>query len=147
MLNGFLRNKGSGSIHECSATVDLMELDLIGRRASFYKSGAAPTYVLRDGALFKLRSKTVPVGILKEPDTKKISFDVSAGDVIVMVSDGVTQGREECPWLFDLLRGNVDSLGVERTADLVMKYAKGEGCTDDLSVVIVKIGEEAEKKD
>lgn len=147
MLNGFLRNKGSGSIHECSATVDLMELDLIGRRASFYKSGAAPTYVLRDGALFKLRSKTVPVGILKEPDTKKISFDVSAGDVIVMVSDGVTQGREECPWLFDLLRGNVDSLGVERTADLVMKYAKGEGCTDDLSVVIVKIGEEAEKKE
>ncbi len=139
MLNGFLRNKGNGSIHECSATVDLMELDLIARRASFYKSGAAPTYVLRDGSLFKIRSKTLPIGILKEPDAKKISFDVNSGDVIVMVSDGVTQGKEECPWLFDLLRGNMNSLGAERCADLVMKYAKGTGSTDDLSVVIVKV--------
>lgn len=138
MLNGFLRNKGSGSLHECSATVDLMELDLICGRASFYKSGAAPTYVLRDGSLFKLRSKTLPVGILKETDVKRISFDLTPGDVIVMVSDGVTQGREECPWLFDLLRSNVETLGIEKTADLIVRYAKGEGAEDDLSVLILR---------
>ena len=139
MLNGFLRNKGDGSLHECSATVDLMELDLISMRASFYKSGAAPTYVLRDGSLFKLRSKTLPVGILKEMDTKRIAFDVRQGDVVVMVSDGVTQGREECPWLFDLLRNNAENAGIERTADLVVQYAKSEGASDDLSVLILKI--------
>ena len=104
LLNGFLRNKGGGSLHECSATVDLLELDLILGRASFYKSGAAPTYVFRDGSLFKLRSKTVPVGIIRELDSKKTSFDVGDGDVIVMVSDGVTQGKDECPWLFELLK-------------------------------------------
>ena len=141
MLNGFLRNKGSGSLHECSATVDLMALDRISGHASFYKCGAAPTYVFRDGSLFKLRSKTLPIGILKEPDQKKIRFEIHAGDVIVMVSDGVTQGREECPWLFDLLRQNVETLGIEKTADLVVQYAKSEGSTDDLSVLILKVEE------
>ena len=142
MLNGFLRNRGSGSLHECSATVDLMELDLMQSRASFYKSGAAPTYVFRNGSLFKLRSHTVPVGIIRELDTRRIGFDVSPGDVIVMVSDGVTQGKEDCPWLFDLLRSQGEDASPDRLADLIVKYAKGEGGTDDISVLIIKVGEE-----
>ena len=139
IINGFLRNKGNGSLHECSATVDLWELDLLSGKASFCKCGAAPTYVLRDGGLFKIRSKTLPIGILREPDTKRIGFDVDAGDVIVMVSDGITQGKEECLWLYDLLRGNISSLGIERTAELVMNYAKKEGSTDDMSILILKV--------
>ena len=144
MLNGFLRNKGSGSLHECSATVDLMALNLLDGRATFYKCGAAPTYVLRDGSLFKIRSKTLPIGILRETDQKKISFDIHPSDVIVMVSDGVTQGREECPWLFDLLRHNVERVGIEATADLIVRHAKTEGSTDDLSVLILR-AEDAKK--
>ena len=139
MLNGFLRNRGSGSLHECSATVDLMELDLLRNRASFYKCGAAPTYVFRDGSLFKIRSHTVPIGIIGTPDTRKLGFDVNVGDVVVMVSDGVTQGKEECPWLFDLLRTQGDRTDHDRLADLIVKYAKGEGCSDDISVLVIKL--------
>ncbi len=142
MLNGFLRNRGGGSLHECSTTVDLMELDLVSCRASFHKSGAAPTYVLRSGGLLKLRSRTLPVGILEAPDTKSIRFSLESGDVIVMVSDGVTRGKEECPWLYDLLRGQSEESSAERLADLIVKYAKGEGATDDLSAVVVKISKE-----
>ena len=141
MLNGFLRNKGSGSLHECSATVDLMALDLLCGQASFYKCGAAPTYVWRDGSLFKIRSKTMPIGILKKPDQKKTDLALLPSDVIVMVSDGVTQGREECPWLFDLLRRNVERLGIEATADLIVQRAKDEGSSDDLSVLILRVEE------
>jgi len=136
-----LRNKGGGSIHECSATVDLLELDLIYGKASFYKSGAAPTYVYRNGSLFKLRSKTVPIGIIKELDAKKISFDVGDGDVIVMISDGVTQGRDECPWLFELLKKNVDGEGIERTADMIVERAHREYGDDDISVIVIKVRE------
>lgn len=141
MLNGFLRHRGNGALHECSATVDLLELDLMEGKASFYKNGAAPTYVFRNGGIFKLRSRTVPVGIIRESDTRRIGFDVAAGDMIVMVSDGVTQGREECPWLFDLLRSQSEDVSVDRIADLVVKYAKNEGASDDLSVLVIKIGE------
>ena len=139
LINGFLRNRGNGSIHECSATVDIMELDLISGSAHFYKSGAAPTYVFRNGSLLKLRSHTVPVGIIREIDTRQIDFDVSCGDVVVMVSDGVTDGKEECAWLFDLLRSQGSSASPDRIADLVVKYAKAEGATDDISVIVIKI--------
>ena len=139
MLNAFLRNRGGGSVHECSATVDLMALDLLSRRACFYKSGAAPTYVFRGGGLFKLRSHTVPVGILREPDLGRTELEVSAGDLIVMVSDGVTQGREECPWLFDLLRGRGAEASPEQLADQILRYAKDNGSADDLSVLVVRL--------
>lgn len=144
LLNGFLRNRGGGSIHECSATVDLMELDLYRGKAVFYKSGAAPTYVLRNGNLFKLRSQTVPVGIIKELDFRKIDMELSEGDLVVMVSDGVTDGREECPWLFDLLRCQ-SAADPERIAELVVKYAKAEGAVDDVSVIVSYLSSKKEK--
>lgn len=143
LLNGFLRNRGSGSFGECSATVDLLELDMFTGNASFYKSGAAPTYVFRNGSLFKLRSHTVPMGIIKELDLRKIDFELSRGDLVVMVSDGVTDGREECPWLFDLLRSQGESADPERLAELVVKYAKAEGATDDISVLVLAVKEAA----
>ena len=141
MLNGFLRNKGSGSMHECSATVDLLELDLITGKAEFYKGGAAPSYILRDGGLFKLRSNTVPLGIIKELDAKKISIDVSVGDIIIMVSDGVTQSKEECPWLFDLLKQYAERESLASIADMIVKRAKYEGASDDITVVVMKVRE------
>lgn len=139
MLGGVLSGRCEGSLCECSATVDLMELDLISGRASFYKSGAAPTYVYRNGNLFKLRSRTMPIGILRDSETKKLDFTLSEGDVVVMVSDGVTGGEEECPWLFDLLRQNIETSDTERTAELILKYAVGHGSTDDITVAVIKV--------
>jgi len=139
MLNGFLCSRCEGSSSECSATLDLMELDLISGETEFFKSGAAPSYVFRDGSLFKLRSCTMPIGILTQIDVKSFRFKLSEGDVVVMMSDGVTGGKDECPWLFDLLRQNINSAGLERTADLVLKYAIGHGSRDDISLAIMRI--------
>ena len=139
LLNGFLCARSESSLYECSATIDLAELDLISGRAVFFKSGAAPTYLFKGGSLFKLRSRTLPIGIMCRAESKRFEFDLSDGDVIVMMSDGVTGGHEECPWLFDLLRQNIESAGLERTADLILKYAVGHGSEDDISLAIIKI--------
>ena len=58
LVNSFIRERRI----ECSATVDAMELDLIRGNCAFIKSGAAPSFVLRGGRLFKPRSRTVPIG-------------------------------------------------------------------------------------
>ncbi len=138
-LNGFLRNRGSDGERECSATFDLMELDLTDGKTRFFKSGAAPSYVFRDGSLFKLRSHSMPIGILRDSQAKKTEFELSEGDVVLMMSDGVIGESEECPWLYELLRRNLDSAGLERTADLVMKYALGNGSKDDITLVIMRV--------
>lgn len=144
MLNSFLQMGYDSSACECSATLDLMEFDEVSGQATFFKCGAAPTYVYRNGNLFKLRSRTMPLGILPETDARVLDFDLNDGDVVVMISDGVTGGKEECPYLFDLLRQNIDSAGCSRTADLIMKYAKGNGSDDDITVAVMRV-KKAEK--
>lgn len=150
MLGGLIRSKGAGSCgSECSATVDLLELDLLTGQAVFVKSGAAQSYVIRGGNIYRLMSKTVPIGIIKAIDAEKMKLDANPGDIIVMVSDGVTQGSENCIWLKDLLiaedtseSADLDALAEKiiiksRKAARLMGYEK----YDDASVVIVRLAD------
>lgn len=138
MLNSFIRQKNQGTGDECSATVDLMELDLMSGQAVFAKNGAAPTYVVRGGRVFKLRSRTLPIGILKDSDPQLLRFRMNPGDVVVMVSDGVTNGNDECPWLIELLSSplpeSMDSLRLK-----ILRQAIASGSPDDLSAIAVRV--------
>jgi stage II sporulation protein E len=138
MLNAFLRRRGGDSIRECSATVDLANIDLMASRASFYKSGAAPTYVLRGDSVFKIRARSIPVGIISEVDIQKTDLELYPSDIIVMISDGVTQGKEECPRLFELLK-STRSTDPRRISELVVKYALDSGGKDDISVLVLRV--------
>ncbi len=140
-LNSFLCGRNGIGVRECTATLDLCSLDLVEGKMSFYKCGAAPSYIFRDGSLFKVQSRTAPMGILKEPDIGRINAELLPGDIIIMVSDGVTQGREECPELFEFLRSRIMTHSSDRLADAVMHYADERGCTDDVSAVVIKITE------
>ncbi|MBE6533633.1 MAG: hypothetical protein E7678_01495 [Ruminococcaceae bacterium] len=139
MLNGFLCSHIQKNSSECSATLDLFELDLMNGHSTVYKCGAAPSYIYRRGRLFKMRSESMPIGILNEVDLKKYELELSRGDVIVMVSDGVTGEGEECPWLFDLLAQNLPNRTLDRTADLIVKYATAKGTGDDITVLLVRV--------
>lgn len=138
MLNSFLCARGHGSEDECSATVDLMELDTACGHAVFAKSGAAPTYVIRGGTVYKLRSRSQPLGILRDSEPQFLRFRMHPGDVVVMVSDGVTMGNDECPWLLDMLSeplpDSMDSLRVD-----ILRRAMQSGTPDDLSAIAIRI--------
>lgn len=140
MLDSYVRSKNTGTGDECSATVDLMELDLMDGRAVFAKNGAAPTYVVRDGTVYKLRSHTLPIGILKDAPPQLLRFRTHPGDVVVMVSDGVTLGNDECPWLIDLLSSpmpkSMDSLRRD-----IIRRALSAGSEDDLSAIAIRVEE------
>ena len=103
MLNNVLRGENMGRGGECSATVDLCELDLISGTASFLKSGAAPTYIARGGTVYKVYSRTMPIGILKNTDARISKFDTQKGDIIIMMSDGCCPDSQDCPWLVEYL--------------------------------------------
>ena len=140
MLNSFIRQKNNGTGEECSATVDLMELDLMSGQAIFAKNGAAPTYVVRGGRVYKIRSRTLPIGILRDSDPELLRFRMYPGDVVVMVSDGVTNGNDECPWLIELLSSplpdSMDSLRMK-----ILRHAISSGSPDDLSAIAIRVEE------
>lgn len=140
MLNSFIRQKNNGTGDECSATVDLMELDLLSGQAIFAKNGAAPTYVVRGGNVYKLKSRTLPIGILKDSEPQFLRFRMHPEDVVVMVSDGVTHGNDECPWLIDLLSSPLpDSMDALRQD--ILRRAMVSGASDDLSAIAIRIEE------
>lgn len=139
MLNCFIR----GSEGECFTTVDLMEADLLTGRARFIKSGAAPSFVIRGGQLFRLHSKTVPVGIIRALDAEAISFDLQDGDTVIMMSDGVTGNYEDCPWLYELLCSGLMQMDSPAAAARLIgeRAAQAMGREDDITVCVMQVEE------
>ncbi|MBQ8400515.1 MAG: SpoIIE family protein phosphatase, partial [Clostridia bacterium] len=137
MLNGVIR----AGCDECAATVDLCEIDLVTMEARFVKSGAAPSFVIRDGSLFRLQSKTVPIGILRALDAEMIRFTVQPGDAVVMLSDGIARSFEECPWLLDFLSTDEDIQhgDVQRAAEKIVEQAAARGARDDITAGVMRI--------
>lgn len=123
---------------ECSATVDLFSFDLMSGEATFHKCGAAPSYVKRGSSLYRIRSRTSPIGLCSEPDAERIRVELEVGDMIIMFSDGISADGE-APWLLD----TISAKGItepEPLAEAILTAAKKNGqITDDLSVLVTKI--------
>ncbi len=157
MLNNVIRSENLGVGAECSATVDLFELDLMNGAASFIKSGAAPTYVARGGTVYKISSRTMPVGIIKDADARITRFDTQKGDLVVMISDGCCPDSEDCTWLVEYLcayakknaKGKTDESDGERNKvcerirdELLVEASKNyptDRTPDDISVSVILI--------
>jgi stage II sporulation protein E len=135
LLNSTLLGRGG----ECSATIDIFALDLFDGSATFIKSGAAPSFVKRGGRLFRIQSKTLPIGIVRAADAEQVSYTAEHGDIIIMQSDGVAQSYEDCPWMANLLtRCWTDELATMCVRILDAAEANNKE-NDDRSVCILRI--------
>lgn len=138
MLNNLILSRCADSTGECSSTIDLIELDLITGGASFIKGGAAPSFVLRGGTVHRLQAGTAPIGIIRKLDTQACSFDLRAGDTVVMISDGIMQNDTECTWLTEYLNkcGEADP---EELVYQICLHASEAPSHDDCSAVALRI--------
>ncbi len=133
ILNNFVRSKNI----ECSSSVDLLEIDLVGKGASFLKSGASPSFIKRGNNVFKLMSKTAPIGIMRKLDAEKLEFSFESGDICVMLSDGVASGKGDTSWLSDYLKETEETdtdILAKKIMDLAKLNAKN---SDDKSVIVI----------
>lgn len=135
MLNTLLRARGD----ETSATVDLAELDPVRGKASFVKSGAVSSFIKRRDKLYKLSSSTAPIGIMKIIDAEQVCFDIEDGDVIIMMSDGVSQSPEECVPVMELLGEDMTHADLGEFAKRIVTTAAKNGSRDDISAALVRV--------
>lgn len=124
---------------ECSATVDLFELDLILGEATFIKSGAAPSFIKRDSSIFRIKSSTAPIGLMKSIDSEKIRVEVREGDIVIMLSDGILQSGEESTWLLELLSRKPKQNLKEYAEYILAEAKKNSRSGDDMTVVVARI--------
>lgn len=134
LANNLIKSGG-----ECSATLDLCEVDLFKGTASFIKSGAAPSFVKRGKSLFRIRSRTVPLGLLASPDTERVNFDIAPGDVIVLLSDGVLPG-EEADFIRRVLMEEEEEKDPKALATRILEASASQGFPpDDRTVGVIFI--------
>ena len=138
MLNNYLRSHSDAPDAECSVGVDMVRIDLITGMAHFIKSGAVPAFVLRGKQLLKIKAHTPPIGIIGTVQAQIIPFELSDGDLLILVSDGITGSNEDCPWLISLLSGEV-SHEPAVLKETILLHAKDSGSRDDMSVAVMRI--------
>jgi len=124
---------------ECCVTVDLLQFDTLTGSASFLKSGAAASYVRRDGNLFRLRSRTVPMGAVEETDSERLRFDACDGDIVVMLSDGVSQTSEDAPWLMEILAKPLGQNLDNAAGAILAEAVKRNRLRDDTTVIVARV--------
>lgn len=137
-VNGILM---TGSRGDMFATVDLAILDKETGRAQIFKMGAASTFVKHEGRVSALKRPAPPVGILDGVKLEYIDVKLKKGELLVMVSDGVTdcdRQDPECRWLRQRL-SEIGSRDPETVAELIVnKAAEKYGIRerDDLTVMV-----------
>jgi len=127
--------------HECSSTIDILQLDTLTGSANFIKSGAAPSLVVRGGSVFKVSSNSMPIGLTREFNAEEITMPLQSGDVIVMFSDGVASDFESSLWLAKFVCAEQTAgTPFAEIADKILEKAAAESRRpDDMTVGIVAV--------
>ncbi len=125
---------------EQSATLDLFSLDLLSGEGAFYKLGAVSSFIKRADSLFSIRAHTLPLGLSDGAFLgERISAGIGAGDIVVLISDGVSQDPDHAPWLLERL-AHTTLLDPRAIAEDILLLAKREhGKKDDMSILVCRV--------
>jgi stage II sporulation protein E len=121
------------------ATMDLAFINLFTGEGKLVKVGAAPSFVKRGDQVWVLDGGSPPAGILREVKVSVTTRWFEAGDILVLVTDGMLVRGEE--WLLQALR-EIKHTEPQAIADLVLHQAlalAGNCLRDDISVLVARV--------
>ncbi len=166
LLSGFLKAGFSKNIavnlinstlalkmdREGFSTIDLCEIDLRSGKTDFIKIGGAQSYLRIQNNIETVVSKGIPAGIMESINTDNITRNLSDNDMIVMVSDGISEagyGMMRGEWVKGLMKDEFGS-NAELAKKIVANARKKiyPRTPDDMSAVVItikKIEEESEE--
>lgn len=124
---------------ESLSTVDALSFNTYSAECTFYKAGAAASYVRQGKKILSFEKPSLPVGILRDIDFAEEKCRVSDGDIIMMMSDGVCGGDEE--WIAETLRcWSTDNMHELATYVAERARLRNEKTSpDDITVVAIKV--------
>ena len=134
--------------NEVFATLDLVILDLERGMAVFYKQAAAPSFAVHGGRLMRIQQPALPVGIVPAVKLARVTLQLSPGDTIILMSDGIyDSGRRS--WVGRYLASLIDDemesgrcYGPRQLAERILREAirQDRGRTaDDATVAVVRL--------
>ena len=130
------------SVNEAFATVDLCMVDLYTGEAEFIKNGAEPSYIKRKNGTETVRSASLPVGVLSGVEVESFAHQLSCGDTVVMVSDGLALKESGGDWLRQVIDSASLNISPQKLADEILNRAltlKGGEADDDMTVLVLRL--------
>jgi len=82
--------KHHSNMDERFFSLDICLIDREKQRATFYKQGATPTYLVRNNQIEIINLAQLPVGVVVDQDIEKVTITLEENDLIIMCSDGIT---------------------------------------------------------
>ena len=92
----------------------------------------------RGSKLFKIRSRTFPIGILEDVDAERTTFALEAGDTVILLSDGVTEDVEEPLWLCEFL-STADLSAPDAASAILAEARRHTLCRDDMTAAVLRV--------
>jgi stage II sporulation protein E len=133
------------SSDEVFATVDLALIDLYDANTKFLKIGSTPSFIKRGDRVTTISANNLPIGILSDIDVEMVNEPLEAGDLLVMMTDGIFDApgpsMNKELWIKRMIQ-EIDTKDPQQFADCllekIVRHLHGE-IQDDMTVVVTRI--------
>lgn len=143
MMNAAMVLKGEADLF---STVDLCKIDLYNGKASFFKIGAAASFLKRNGEVKYFLSHSLPIGVGNNPEIVQEEMTLKNGDFVVMVTDGVLEYLH-VPKPEETMKEIIESIDCRHPGVLVKKIMErvmlftGGKVEDDMTILATCVWE------
>ncbi|MDQ0177891.1 stage II sporulation protein E [Bacillus chungangensis] len=130
---------------EIFSTLDLAVIDLQHAKMKCMKICSTPSFIKRGTKVIKVEAGNLPMGILQDFDIEVVSKQLKAGDVLIMMSDGIFEGPNHVEnheiWMKRKIR-QMETNEPQEIADLIMEEViRGRSgyIDDDMTIIVARI--------
>lgn len=126
---------------ETLAALDILSINLFNAEAKFIKAGSPSGFIIRENEIEKINFSSLPIGILSDVSSSCRTVKLNSEDIIIMVSDGVTDlGEQFITELFKSIKTKNVSEISKYVVSMTAKERKN-GDDDDITAIAIKISE------
>ncbi|MGD7046471.1 stage II sporulation protein E [Jeotgalibacillus proteolyticus] len=147
-VNSILTVKRTGDMY---STVDLAMIDLQNAKTKFLKVGSVPSYIKRGKTVKTIEASNLPMGFFSELDMEVLEDQLKAGDLLIMLSDGVLDGPRFIENPERWIKRQISELRTsdpQEVADILMEAAvrtSGGEIEDDMTIMVAQLQHELPK--
>lgn len=130
---------------EIFSTLDLSMIDLQNGSSKFLKIGSSPSFIKRGNRVKKIEASNLPMGIIQEFEVEVVGEQLKAGDLLIMMSDGIFEGPKHVEnydvWMMRKIR-EIQTMKPQEIADLLLEEVirtRDGGIHDDMTVIVAQI--------
>lgn len=137
--------KQHSNANERFFSLDICMIDRERQRATFYKKGATPTFLVRNQQIELINLAQLPVGVMSDQEVDHVTLDLEEDDLLLMCSDGIV---EQFPDLDELEQVTLNQIGKspktisKNILQATVSKHKGK-IRDDMMVLVVEYRRQA----